>query len=169
VLRYGAPMLQTPTWIVRQHSVRVLSHSESLTELDDAARCKHLREGFAECTVRWLTTKGKKSHLEREPVEVHQDLLWARDRLEPEEMYLLLHLHHVTRTKATRSIIWPHLQRDYARVTGILNADDLPVAKSMLTTIVPWAFDRNGELYADIKDYLKHDPVSTSYLFVYYH
>jgi len=83
-------------------------------------------------------------------------------------VYQLLKSHNVIRTKKTRSIIWPHGERDYDSVRDILNADVTPLPKNLLTKFIPWAFDRNGDLYADVKDFLKHDPVSTCYQFVCY-
>lgn len=138
-------------------------------KLDDSDMCLTLREGLRDSTVRWLTSKGNKAHLEREPAEVHEDLIALTDRMLPQVLYKLLKLHNVIRTKKTRSIIWPHRRRDYAQVQDILNADVSPVALSLLTELLPWAFDRNGELYADIKDFLKHDPVSSCYQCVCYH
>jgi len=143
--------------------LRMVIDSRLLTKLDNSHDCRCLRQGLRDSTVRWLTSEGNKAHLEREPPEVHEDLFALTESMPPQVLYELLKLHNVIRTKMTRSIIWPHGGRDYDKVRDILNADVSPIAKRILTKVLPWAFDRNGELYADIKDFLKHDPVSSCY------
>jgi len=126
---------------------------------------EYLRSGFHQFTVRWLLSVKEAAGVrippfEDQPVEVHNDIIEARTRMSIDDFHKLLLKHHVKRTKKLRDIVWPRDERNYTRVRDILETDIIKIPKSRRTVLLPWAFDKNGTPYADVRENLEHDLVS---------
>jgi len=115
-------------------------------------------------TIVWLTAKGRKRAFEDEPAGVRDDVIRAKSRMSSEDFFNLLLQHNVTRSKSLRWILWPPSQRDYKRVQEILDSDTITLPKSARAGVLPYAFNKEGRPYPDVKDYLnylKNELVST--------
>jgi len=123
-----------------------------------------LRRGLRPSTVRWLLSGkagGRIPPFEEQSTEVHNDIIEARKCLSLDDFHTLLVGHHVKRSKRLRDMVWPREERNYDDVRRMLETDILSLPKSRRTIILPWAFDKNGLPYSDVRQCLEHDSVST--------
>ena len=140
--------------------------ADSLMKLDDKPELARLRQGLPPCTVQWImsgTTK-RKAPFEDQSAEVQGGVIEARERMTSADFFKLLLRHHVRRSPRMREIVWPLQERDHVKAWQLWSSNGSGWPRCARQELMPWAFNKDGDFYADIKvrlRYMGYDIVST--------